>query len=82
MPGVNVVPDPCPQTRPVPSAPYRRGLPWLGVALACSRSGSTGFGAIKPMRDTLTDSGTGRLNDLNDSGITGELVFAAIGLVI
>jgi hypothetical protein len=37
---------------------------------------------VKPIWDNLTSSGTGRLNYLNNSGITGSLVFAGIGVVI
>jgi hypothetical protein len=37
---------------------------------------------VKPIWDNLTSNGTGRLNYLNNSGITGSLAFAGIGLVI
>jgi hypothetical protein len=40
------------------------------------------FAAIKPIWENLTNSGQGRLDYLNNSGITGALVFTAAGLVI
>ena len=64
------------------NAPYRRALPWLGVAWIVFPLWIYWSAAVKPIWDNLTSSGAGRLNYLNNSGITGSLVFAGIGLVI
>jgi len=82
MPGVNAVLIRFRRPDLVRNAPYSKALPWLGVAWLVFPLWIYYFAAVKPVWDTLTSSGTGRLNYLNHSGITGSLVFAGIGLVI
>jgi amino acid transporter len=82
MPGVNAILIRFRRPDLVRNAPYRRWLPWLGVAWIVFPIWIYWFAAIKPIWDNLTSSGTGRLNYLNNSGITGTLVFTAAGLVI
>jgi APA family basic amino acid/polyamine antiporter len=82
MPGVNAVLIRFRRPDLVRNAPYSRALPWLGVAWLVFPLWIYYFAAVKPVWDTLRSSGTGRLNYLNHSGITGSLVFAGIGLVI
>jgi basic amino acid/polyamine antiporter, APA family len=82
MPGVNAVLIRFRRPDLVRNAPYSKALPWLGVAWLVFPLWIYYFAAVKPVWDTLRSSGTGRLNYLNHSGITGSLVFAAIGLVI
>jgi APA family basic amino acid/polyamine antiporter len=82
MPGVNAVLIRFRRPDLVRNAPYSRALPWLGVAWLVFPLWIYYFAAVKPVWDTLTSSGSGRLDYLNHSGITGSLVFAAIGLVI
>jgi basic amino acid/polyamine antiporter, APA family len=82
MPGVNAVLIRFRRPDLVRNAPYSRALPWLGVAWLVFPLWIYYFAAVKPVWDTLRSSGSGRLNYLNHSGITGSLAFAAIGLVI
>jgi APA family basic amino acid/polyamine antiporter len=82
MPGVNAVLIRFRRPDLVRNAPYSKALPWLGVAWLVFPLWIYYFAAVKPVWDTLRSSGTGRLNYLNHSGITGSLVFAGIGLVI
>jgi amino acid transporter len=82
MPGVNAVLIRFRRPDLVRNAPYSKALPWLGVAWLVFPVWIYWFAGIKPIWDSLTSSGTGRLNYLNHTGITGTLVFAAIGLVI
>lgn len=82
MPGVNAVLIRFRRPDLVRNAPYSKALPWLGVAWLVFPLWIYWFAAVKPVWDTLTSSGTGRLNYLNHSGITGSLVFAAIGVAI
>jgi amino acid transporter len=82
MPGVNALLIRWRRPDLVRNAPFRRALPWLGIGWLVFPLWIYWFAAIKPIWDELTSSGTGRLNYLNHSGITGTLVFVAIGLVI
>ena len=82
MPGVNAILIRFRRPDLVRNAPYRRWLPWLGVAWIVFPIWIYWFAAIKPIWENLTNSGSGRLDYLNNSGITGALVFTAAGLVI
>jgi basic amino acid/polyamine antiporter, APA family len=82
MPGVNAVLIRFRRPDLVRNAPYSRALPWLGIAWLVFPVWIYWFAGIKPVWDSLTSSGTGRLNYLNHSGITGTIVFVIIGLVI
>jgi len=82
MPGVNAILIRFRRPDLVRNAPYRRWLPWLGVAWIVFPIWIYWFAAIKPIWDNLRSTGTGRLDYLNNSGITGTLVFAAAGVVI
>jgi APA family basic amino acid/polyamine antiporter len=83
MPGVNALLVGVRRKDLVANAPYRRALPWLGVAWLVFPLWIYWFAAIRPIWDNVTGSGSGTgLNYLNNSGITGSLVFVAIGVVI
>jgi basic amino acid/polyamine antiporter, APA family len=82
MPGVNAILIRFRRPDLVRNAPYRKWLPWLGVAWIVFPIWIYWFAAIKPIWENLTNSGQGRLDYLNNSGITGALVFTAAGLVI
>jgi basic amino acid/polyamine antiporter, APA family len=82
MPGVNAVLIRFRRPDLVRNAPYSRALPWLGIAWLVFPVWIYWFAGIKPVWDSLTSSGSGRLNYLNHSGITGTIVFVIIGLVI
>jgi basic amino acid/polyamine antiporter, APA family len=82
MPGVNAVLIRFRRPDLVRNAPYSKALPWLGVAWLVFPLWIYWFAGIKPIWDNLTNSGSGRLDYLNNSGITGTIVFVAIGLVI
>ncbi len=82
MPGVNAVLIRFRRPDLVRNAPYSRALPWLGIAWLVFPIWIYWFAGIKPIWDNLTNSGSGRLDYLNNSGITGTIVFVIIGLVI
>ncbi len=82
MPGVNAVLIRWRRPDLVRNAPFSRWLPLLGIGWLVFPVWIYWFAAIKPIWDNLTSSGTGRLNYLNNSGITGALVFVGIGLAI
>ncbi|HKV66854.1 MAG TPA: APC family permease [Gaiellales bacterium] len=82
MPGVNAILIRFRRPDLIRNAPYKRWLWVLGVGWLVFPIWIYWFAAVKPIWDNLTSSGTGRLNYLNNSGITGTLVFTAAGLVI
>lgn len=82
MPGVNAVLIRFRRPDLVRNAPYSKALPWLGVAWLVFPLWIYWFAGIKPIWDNLTNTGSGRLDYLNNSGITGTIVFAAIGVAI
>jgi basic amino acid/polyamine antiporter, APA family len=83
MPGVNALLVGVRRKDLVTNAPYRKALPWLGVAWLVFPLWIYWFAAVKPIWDNVTGSGSGTgLDYLNNSGITGSLVFLAIGIVI
>jgi APA family basic amino acid/polyamine antiporter len=82
MPGVNAVLIRFRRPDLVRNAPYSKALPWLGVAWLVFPLWIYWFAGIKPIWDNLTNTGSGRLDYLNNSGITGTIVFAAIGIAI
>jgi basic amino acid/polyamine antiporter, APA family len=82
MPGVNALLIRWRRPDLVRNAPFSRWLPLLGIGWLVFPVWIYWFAAIKPIWDNLTSSGTGRLNYLNNSGITGSLVFVGIGLAI
>ena len=82
MPGVNAILIRFRRPDLVRNAPYRQGAALAGRGVDRVPAWIYWFAAVKPIWDNLTSSGTGRLNYLNNSGITGSLVFAGIGLVI
>jgi APA family basic amino acid/polyamine antiporter len=82
MPGVNAVLIRFRRPDLVRNAPYSKALPWLGVAWLVFPLWIYWFAGIKPIWDSLTNTGSGRLDYLNNSGVTGTLVFAAIGVGI
>lgn len=83
MPGVNALLVGVRRKDLVANAPYRRVLPWLGIAWLVFPLWIYWFAAIKPIWDNVTGSGSGTgLDYLNNSGITGSLVFLVIGIVI
>jgi basic amino acid/polyamine antiporter, APA family len=82
MPGVNALLIRFRRPDLVRNAPFRKALPWLGIGWLVFPIWIYWFAAVKPIWDNLTSSGSGRLNYLNNSGITGTLVFIGIGLVI
>jgi basic amino acid/polyamine antiporter, APA family len=82
MPGVNAILIRFRRPDLIRNAPYKRWLWVLGVAWLVFPLWIYWFAAVKPIWDNLTNSGSGRLDYLNNSGITGTLVFTAAGLVI
>ena len=82
MPGVNAILIRFRRPDLIRNAPFKRWLWLLGVGWLVFPLWIYWFAAVKPIWDNLTSSGTGRLNYLNNSGITGTLVFTAAGLVI
>ena len=82
MPGVNAILIRFRRPDLVRNAPFQRWLWLLGIGWLVFPLWIYWFAAVKPIWDELTSSGTGRLNYLNHSGITGTLVFIGIGLVI
>ena len=82
MPGVNAVMIRFRRPDLIRNAPFQKWLWLLGIGWLVFPLWIYWFAAVKPIWDELTSSGTGRLNYLNHSGITGTLVFTAAGLVI
>jgi len=83
MPGVNAILVGIRRKDLVANAPYRRALPWIGLVWLLFPAWIYWWAGIKPIWDNVTGSGSGKgLDYLNNSGITGTLVFVAIGLVI
>jgi amino acid transporter len=82
MPGVNALLIGIRRPDLVRNAPFRRGLPWLGVGWLIFPLWIYAFAAVKPIWDNLTGSGTGKLDYLNNTGITGTLIMIGIGVVI
>jgi amino acid transporter len=83
MPGVNAILVGIRRKDLVANAPYRRALPWIGLVWLLFPAWIYWWAGIKPIWDNVTGSGSGTgLDYLNNSGITGTLVFVAIGLVI
>jgi len=82
MPGVNAILVRFRRPDLIRNAPYKRWLWLLGIGWLVFPLWIYWFAAVKPIYDNLTNSGSGRLDYLNNSGITGSLVFTAVGLVI
>jgi APA family basic amino acid/polyamine antiporter len=82
MPGVNALVVGWRRPDLIRSAPFRRALPWLGIAWLIFPVWIYIFAAVKPIWENLTGSGTGRLDYLNNTGITGTLIVIGIGVVI
>ena len=82
MPGVNAIMIRFRRPDLIRNAPFQKWLWLLGIGWLVFPLWIYWFAAVKPIWDELTSSGTGRLNYLNHSGITGTLVFTAAGLVI
>jgi basic amino acid/polyamine antiporter, APA family len=82
MPGVNALLVGVRRPDLIRSAPFRRALPWLGLAWLIFPVWIYAFAAVKPIWENLTGSGTGKLDYLNNTGITGTLIVIAIGVVI
>ncbi|HEX3328803.1 MAG TPA: APC family permease [Gaiellales bacterium] len=82
MPGVNAILIRFRRPDLIRNAPYKRWLWLLGIGWLVFPLWIYWFAAVKPIYDNLTNSGSGRLDYLNNSGITGSLVFTAAGLVI
>jgi amino acid transporter len=83
MPGVNALLVGVRRKDLVANAPYRKWLPLLGIGWLLFPAWIYWWAAIKPIWHNLTTSGSGTgLSYLNNSGITGTLVFIAIGLII
>jgi len=82
LPGVNAILVRWRRPDLVRNAPFGRALPWIGLTWLVFPLWIYWFAGIKPIWDNLTNSGSGRLDYLNNSGITGTIVFVAIGLVI
>jgi APA family basic amino acid/polyamine antiporter len=82
MPGVNALVVGWRRPDLVRNAPFRRWLPVLGIGWLVFPLWIYYFAAVKPIWDNLRSQGTGRLDYLNNTGITGTLVFIGIGLVI
>lgn len=67
----------------VRNAPFKRALPWVGVVWLVFPLWIYYFAAAKPIWQSVTGSGSNTgLAYLNSTGITGSLVFVAIGLII
>ena len=82
MPGVNALLVGVRRPDLIRSAPFRRALPWLGLAWLVFPLWIYAFAAVKPIWENLTGSGTGKLDYLNNTGITGTLIVTAIGVLI
>jgi APA family basic amino acid/polyamine antiporter len=82
MPGVNALLVGVRRPDLIRNAPFRRALPWLGLVWLVFPVWIYIFAAVKPIWDNLTGSGTGKLDYLNNTGITGTLIVTAIGIVI
>jgi amino acid transporter len=83
MPGVNALLVRWRRPDLVANAPFKNALPWLGVAWLVFPLWIYWFAAIKPIWTNVTGSGSGTgLDYLNNSGITGSLVFVVIGIAI
>ena len=82
MPGVNAILIRFRRPDLIRNAPFKRWLWLLGIGWLVFPLWIYWFAAVKPIYDNLTNSGSGRLDYLNNSGITGTLVFTAAGLVI
>jgi APA family basic amino acid/polyamine antiporter len=83
MPGVNALAVRWRRPDLVANAPFSNALPWLGIGWLIFPVWIYIFAAIKPIWDAETTSGSNSgLNYLNHSGITGSLVFVAIGIGI
>ena len=82
MPGVNALLVGSRRPDLIRSAPFRRALPWLGLVWLVFPLWIYAFAAVKPIWENLTGSGTGKLDYLNNTGITGTLIVIAIGVVI
>jgi len=82
MPGVNAILIRFRRPDLIRNAPFKRWLWLLGIGWLVFPLWIYWFAAVKPIYDNLTNSGSGRLDYLNNSGITGSLVFTAAGLVI
>jgi len=82
MPGVNAILIRFRRPDLIRNAPFKRWLWLLGLGWLVFPLWIYWFAAVKPIYDNLTNTGSGRLDYLNNSGITGSLVFTAAGLVI
>jgi amino acid transporter len=82
MPGVNALLIGIRRPDLVRSAPFRRALPWLGIGWLVFPVWIYAFAAVKPIWENLTGSGEGKLDYLNNTGITGTLIVMGIGVVI
>ena len=82
MPGVNALLVGWRRPDLIRNAPFRRALPWLGLVWLVFPLWIYAFAAVKPIWENLTGSGTGKLDYLNNTGITGTLIVIAIGVVI
>jgi basic amino acid/polyamine antiporter, APA family len=83
MPGINALLVGVRRKDLVANAPYRKLLPVLGVAWLVFPVWIYYWAAIKPIWQNVTGSGSNTgLSYLNNSGVTGSLVFVAIGLAI
>jgi amino acid transporter len=82
MPGVNALAVGWRRPDLVRNAPFRRWLPVLGIGWLVFPIWIYYWAAVKPIYENLRSTGTGRLDYLNNTGITGTLVFIGIGLVI
>ena len=82
MPGVNALVVGWRRPDLIRNAPFRRALPWLGIGWLVFPLWIYAFAAVKPIWDNLTGSGTGKLDYLNNTGITGTLIMIGIGVVI
>jgi amino acid transporter len=82
MPGVNAILIRFRRPDLIRNAPFQKWLWVLGIGWLVFPLWIYYFAAVKPIWDELTTSNSGRLNYLNHSGITGTLVFTAVGLVI
>jgi hypothetical protein len=82
MPGVNALLVGVRRPDLIRNAPFRRALPWLGLGWLVFPVWIYIFAAVKPIWDNLTGSGTGKLDYLNNTGITGTLIMIGIGVVV
>jgi amino acid transporter len=83
MPGVNALLVRWRRPDLIANAPFKNALPWLGAVWLLFPAWIYWWAGIKPIWTNVTGSGSGTgLNYLNNSGITGTLVFVAIGIGI